>query len=200
MTNKRKALMTVLAAMLLVTMSVFGTLAYLTSTDAVVNTFTVGNVTITLDEADVDNSTDGADRDQANAYKLMPGHEYTKDPIVHVAAGSEECYLFVEVVDEIAAIQADKTVAAQMAENGWGKLGDAYANIFVYESTVTAEADKATDIPVFETFKIKGDVNNTTLAEYADKKITVTAYAVQKDGFDTAVAAWTAAFGTTAAQ
>lgn len=40
-------------AVLLVAASVMGTLAYLTSTDTVKNTFTVGKVAITLDEAEV---------------------------------------------------------------------------------------------------------------------------------------------------
>ena len=54
MKKKTKALMLVLCAVLLVTASVLGTMAYLTSTDQVVNTFTVGKVAITLDEAQVD--------------------------------------------------------------------------------------------------------------------------------------------------
>jgi len=63
--------------------SVFGTLAYLTATDTVTNTFTVGKVQITLDEAPVDangETTDG-DRVKKNNYHLLPGHEYDKDPI-----------------------------------------------------------------------------------------------------------------------
>ena len=81
MKKTKKALLLSLCAVMLVTASVLGTMAYLTSTDEVVNTFTVGNVAITLDETDVDNSTPGEnDRDQANEYKLMPGKEYVKDP------------------------------------------------------------------------------------------------------------------------
>ena len=192
MTNKRKALMTVLAAMLLVTMSVFGTLAYLTSTDSVENTFTVGNVTITLDEALVDANGktitgDGAARVDKNTYKLMPGHDYDKDPTVHVAANSEDCYLFVKVVDEIAAIQDTVTVANQMKANGW-TLIDTTNGIYVYgtdtEPTTVAKSTTINNVPVFTTFKIQGTVTNELIAQYKDKKITVTAYAVQKDGFE----------------
>ena len=57
MKKTKKALLLSLCAVMLVTASVLGTMAYLTSTDEVVNTFTVGNVAITLDETDVDNST-----------------------------------------------------------------------------------------------------------------------------------------------
>ena len=122
MKSKKKVFVTVLCAAALVVASVLGTMAYLTSQDAVENTFTVGKVAITLDEAKVTDAGDpvvGADRVKTNTYKLIPGHEYTKDPTVHVTAGSEDSWLFVKVVDEIAGIEADTTVAAQMAANGW---------------------------------------------------------------------------------
>ena len=197
MKKTSKALLLSLCAVLLVTASVLGTMAYLTSQDQVVNTFTVGNVAITLDEKDVDNSTPGEnDRDKANAYKLMPGHNYEKDPIVHVDANSEDCYLFVKVVNEIANIEAEKTVAQQMTEKGWFAV-DAANGIYVYttDKTNPAVVTKGSNITVFENFTIAGNVDNTTLATYADKTITVNAYAIQADGFagKTASEIWTAA-------
>lgn len=100
MKTKSKALLLTLCAVLLVAASVLGTMAYLTSKDEVVNTFTVGKVKITLDEAKV--STDGslvegADRVKANEYHLLPGHTYTKDPTVTVLEDSEESYVRLKV-------------------------------------------------------------------------------------------------------
>lgn len=95
MKTKSKALLLTLCAVLLVAASVLGTMAYLTSTDTVTNTFTVGKVEIKLDETDVTNPT-GA-RVTANSYKLMPGNTYTKDPTVTVKAGSEESYVRMKV-------------------------------------------------------------------------------------------------------
>jgi len=54
MKTKSKALLLALCAVLLVAASVLGTMAYLTSRAEVTNTFTVGSVSITLDEAPVD--------------------------------------------------------------------------------------------------------------------------------------------------
>lgn len=93
MKTTKKALLTVLCALLLVVVSVLGTIAYFTDSEAVTNTFTVGKVEITLDEKDVDDSTANKDRDTSNAYHLLPGQTYEKDPTVHVTAGSEECYV-----------------------------------------------------------------------------------------------------------
>lgn len=196
MKKTKKALLLSLCAVMLVTASVLGTMAYLTSTDEVVNTFTVGNVAITLDETDVDNSTPGEnDRDQANEYKLMPGKEYVKDPIVHVDADSEDCYLFVKVANEIADIEDTKTVLEQMGEHGWVAV-DGAEGVYVYtQNDVLAVVKGDTDVTVFDTFKVSGNVDNDTLASYTDKKIDVTAYAIQADGFDgkTASEIWTAA-------
>lgn len=191
MKTKSKALLLALCAVLLVAASVLGTMAYLTSRAEVTNTFTVGSVSITLDEAPVDangKETTGA-RVTANSYKLMPGHEYDKDPTIHVAQNSEDCWLFVQITDEIAAIQDADTIATQMAANGW-TLVDADANVYAHNAIAKA----GNNVVVFESFKIKGDVKNDALAAYANKTIKVIAYAVQADGFDTAAAAWTAAF------
>lgn len=95
--TKTKALLMSLCAVLLVAASVLGTMAYLTDSKDVKNTFTVGNVTITLDETDVDDSTPNKERDQANSYKLLPGHTYTKDPTVTVLAPSVASYVRMKV-------------------------------------------------------------------------------------------------------
>lgn len=194
----RKALMLVLSAIALVAISVGATVAYLTSTDTVTNTFTVGNVKITLDEADVDENgnleykedgTTPKERVKANTYKLMPGHTYTKDPTVHVATGSEDCWLFVKVENGISAIEGTTKIATQMAAKGW-TLVNGQTNVYAYNTTVSAGAN----VVVFESFTISGDADVTSkTANYANAEIEITAYAVQKDGFDTAVAAWTAA-------
>lgn len=95
MKTKSKALLLTLCAVLLIAASVLGTMAYLTSTDTVTNTFTVGKVEIKLDETDVTNPT--GPRVTANSYKLMPGTTYPKDPTVTVKAGSEESYVRMKV-------------------------------------------------------------------------------------------------------
>lgn len=97
MRSKNKALLLLLCAVLLVAVSVFGTLAYLTDHETVRNTFTVGSVGLKLDEADVKPDgtyeTDAAKRVQTNEYHLLPGHTYIKDPAVTVEKGSEEAYI-----------------------------------------------------------------------------------------------------------
>lgn len=194
MKKTRKALLLGVCAVLLVTASVLGTMAYLTATtDTITNTFTVGKVAITLDEAKVNpdgTPVAGADRVKANAYKLMPGSTYTKDPTVHVAADSEDSYVFVKVENGIANLEAtgDTTIAKQMETQGWS-LVTGETNIYAYKNTVAA----GTDVKVFETFKIADDANTKTeWNSITNAQVKITAYAIQADGFANAKAAWDA--------
>lgn len=198
MKTRCKALLLSLCAVLLVTVSVLGTMAYLTSQDTVVNSFTVGSVAITLDELDV-TKTDGS-RTDANTYHLLPGHKYDKDPTVHVKSVSEDSWLFVKVENDIAAYEAATeeggytSIADQIIANEWTKLAGV-DNVY-YKSY--AKNDAGADLVVFEKFQIADEANK--VKGWADitsdtTKVTVTAYAVQKDGFDTALAAWNVTFG-----
>jgi predicted ribosomally synthesized peptide with SipW-like signal peptide len=197
---KKKLLITlsvVACALLLVVGSIAGTIAYMTSkTELVKNTFTSGNVAITLDETKVDlygnplvddNGDLTGEKTMENQYKLIPGHTYTKDPTIHVAAGSEDCYLFVKVVNGLETILDDTTIAAQMAAKGWS-LVDGQANVYKYDSKVAANAN----VVVFDNFTIKDNavVSSYVTEQNADAVITVQAYAVQADGFDDAADAW----------
>ena len=108
--TKTKALLMSLCAVLLVAASVLGTMAYLTDRKDVKNTFTVGNVAITLDEAKVDDNGNAinkqgnrvtnladAERVPGNAYKLLPNHTYVKDPTVTVLKPSVASYVRMKV-------------------------------------------------------------------------------------------------------
>lgn len=217
MKTRTKALLIVLCATLLVAVTALTTIAWLTSIpDAVTNTFTFSdsdNIRITLDEADVDaygvlqHEEDGTtlkDRVKANEYKLLPGHEYIKDPTIHVKADSIDCYLFVTIKNDIEAIEADTKIAAQMAANGW-VIVEGYTDVYAYYGVaaegeespntlkkIEKDEDNDRDILVFEKFKIIDSADATELAKYAtttkDGKqnniITVNAYAVQADGFE----------------
>lgn len=191
--KSKKVLLTLCCAFALVAVTIVGTVAYLTSQDTVTNTFTVGNVAITLDEAKVDTAgayvTDENNRTDANSYHLLPGHTYIKDPIIHVASDSEDCWLFVKVENEISAIEdSSNTIADQMAANGW-TLVDGTTNIYARATTNQA----GENVVVFENFKISGTADAAAYKDAKDANITVTAYAVQADGFTSAADAWKAA-------
>ena len=201
MKTARKALILTLCAVLITAASVMGTLAYLTATDEVTNTFTVGKVDITLDETKVDTAgspVPSAAPVQQNAYHLLPGHTYTKDPTVHVDADSEDCYVFVKVENGIAAFESAEQgytpISQQILANGWTAL-DGVTGVY-YQTYAKGQTDR--DLEVFDNFKISGtadEVNGWSAITAASTKVVVNGYAVQMDGFDTAAAAWSATFG-----
>ena len=209
MKTKTKALGLVMAAVLLVTATIFGTMAYLTDTDEVVNKFTVGSVAIKLDEAPV--GTDGkaiaGDRVKANSYKLLPGHEYDKDPTVTVMQGSESSYVRMLVTISNASELKEVFGANFLPENyveGWDSATWIASGItenttdntityeFRYKETVAAPTADVVLDDLFESFTVPGTVDNDQLAKLSNMTITVVAHAIQADGFADANAAWTA--------
>lgn len=195
MKKAKKAILLVLCAALLVGASVAGTLAYMTSTAKVMNTFTIGNVNITLNETKVDldgKPVDGESPVTSNNYKLVPGATYTKDPTVHVAAKSEDSWIFVKVENGISAFEAETggdytNIADQITAKDWTAL-DGETGVYYKEYTSNTSV---VDLAVFEQFRIADSANDTEgWANVGDKQIVVTAYAIQKQGLDTVAAAW----------
>ena len=142
MKTKSKALLMTLCAVLLVAASVLGTMAYLTSTDEVENTFTVGNVKITLDEAKVnaDGVVSSNDRVKGNEYKLMPGHTYVKDPTVTVKAPSVDSYVRMKVTFNNAAAIIALCTDPEFADDGPTGIENAFPLIRMVKFV---EANKA---------------------------------------------------------
>lgn len=174
---KKKIIAIALCAALAVGGVVAGSLAFFTDTDTVTNNFTVGDIQIELDEAKVgadgqEITGEGAARVKENTYKLYPGKSYDKDPTVHIEADSENCYVFVTVKNDIAALECDETgcpkIADQMAAKGWHNLGVQKAGLDVYvycgtatqdhtEGVIVPQSTSETDLVVFEQFKIDGE-------------------------------------------
>lgn len=210
MKTKSKALLLTLCAVLLVAASMLGTMAYLTDNKTVTNTFTVGQVKIKLDEAKVDEAGNavGTDRVQSNSYKLLPGHTYTKDPMVTVLKDSEASYIKMTVTfskaKELDDIFAPNGADMTKIFNGYDKTSWTYKGNtkdtaadtrtyeFWYKEAVSApNTDVALDA-LFDSITVPGTITNEQLATIEGMTITVNAYAIQADGFANAEAAWAA--------
>lgn len=107
---KKKSVIMLLCALLIIGSVAFGTIAYLTDRATVTNKFTIGRVSIIVDEIEVDENgkpipnpeydpTNPGSGDpnlrteEENEYPLIPGRTYPKDPTLTVKAGSEESYV-----------------------------------------------------------------------------------------------------------
>lgn len=163
MKTRNKIMLLALCMVALIAVSVLGTMAYLTSTKTVTNTFTVGKVEITLDEAKV--GTDGkaltgdeAVRVMANTYKLMPNGKYDKDPTVTVKAGSEESYVRILVTATF-----DKELDYTKVPSNLDEIFTGYSSKWVRvgePKTSTTTNDKGVKVSVI-TYEYRYDTNDT---------------------------------------
>ena len=160
-----------------------GTVAWLVSKpDAIVNTFTIGDINAELTETAKTETTE---------FKIVPGVNITKNPVATVEAKSEDCYLFVQLTEEnwpafTEAGSSTRKVKYEI-ENGWTELEKG-----VYYREV-AKKDTDQPFPVLKDNKVT--VSNTLTKQEANAitaqpKLTVAVYAVQKEGMGSAADAW----------
>ena len=101
--NKKKMLALCICIAMLAIALIGGTMAYFTDDKEQTNTFTAGNVGITLDEAVVKEDGNGnliATEDRTSAaqtYRLYPAQKITKDPTITVASPSEATYVAAKI-------------------------------------------------------------------------------------------------------
>ena len=172
---KKKTLVTALALVLVVCCAVGGVLAWLTDkTEAVVNTFTVGDINITLAET-------------PKEYKMVPGNDIAKDPTVTVEANSEACWLFVKVEKSA---NFDTFMTCAIADD-WTQLPGVDGVYYRQVAATTADVEYA--VLADNQVSVKDNVTKTMLNGLTEKTqptLTFTAYAVQKDNVASAADAW----------
>lgn len=175
-----KTFIGMLALVLVIGCAVSGTTAWLaTRSDSIVSTYTYGDINITLTET----------TPETEPIRIIPGVDIKKDLKVTVKANSVDCWLFIKV--EKAGTFVENKVTYSVDE-GWTKGdGERIPEDVYYRTvdTVTTDTDfnvlKDNIIAVSEELT-KEDIEHIT----NQPTLTVTAYAVQKDGIDTAADAW----------
>ena len=210
--RKSKSLIVIICVLALLLTTVVGTLAWLTDKEEVKNTFTVGKIDLELKESPVDENGKKTDGTGAEKYQLIPGRTIDKDPTVTVKGGSEECYVRmlvnVENYDKLKTAMAKAKVNKYGTENlsvvdgdmvrldllvnGWDenvwKFERFDKNTFSYEfryvGTVAESASDTGLAPLFTTVTIPGTLNNDEMKLLEDVSITVTAQAIQAEGFE----------------
>lgn len=171
---KKKIVLTVTALTLVLCFAVAGTLAWLVAhTDPVTNTFTVGDINITLTESTTE-------------YKMVPGNTISKDPTVTVKAGSEACWLFVKV-EKSANFDNFMTYSI---DSGWTELTG--VDGVYYREVGAATVDESYSVLAGNKVTVMDTVtkDDLTADDFKQPTLTFTAYAVQKDNITTATAAW----------
>lgn len=201
--STNKLLIAAICMLLILNLSIFTTLAWMTDTSKVTNTFTVGKVDIELQETDVDE--DG--KTDENEYHLIPGQEYVKDPTMTVLKNSEDAYLRMIMTvhgwDAVEEVMKDNDIKNFFAFlGGWDKNEWRYIQITENPNTNTASFEFRYKEPVggfdddgkginkilpalFDKLKVPGSLTIEDLAKLHDAgfKMVIEGHAIQSAGF-----------------
>lgn len=187
--KKFKLITLILAVSMLLTGVLGGTIAWLVDkTDPVVNTFTYGDINIDLEETPTPDDDDNPD---TNEYEMIPGEEITKDPKVTVNTDSKASWLFVKLVKSD---NFDDFMEYEITD-GWFPLTDEQGNIvtgvYFREQTEVTDQDVVIEVIKDNKVRVKESVTKEMLnaldpegADATYPTLTVTAYAVQRSGFE----------------
>lgn len=176
--NKKKIVSMALALVLAVGAGIGGTLAWLKAeTGAVTNTFSFGNIDLTLTET-------------KEEYVIVPGVEIHKDPRVTVFTpdGYKDVpsYVFLTVEEQNWPEKVTYTI-----DKAWTKLSEG-ENVWYQEVTPTADG-VALNVLDGDKVLVGSDLTKAEVESSRNKgetKLIFKAYAVQKAGFDTPADAW----------
>ena len=202
--TKRKIAIAIAAAALAGTCAIGGTLAWLTATDEKTNSFTVGNVDVTVTESNEDGN-----------YTVAPGVQTEKDPKITVTANSVDSYVFVKVTNGTEGLitpyenidgEYTALAAANTQDGNWTYVTTDTDGSFIYVYTgskatdgVVSFAAAATELDtIFESVMLDEDyvAPDDSMTNEIDGDITVKAYAIQAASFDSWQDAYDALVGT----
>ena len=188
---KKKITAIALVVCLVAVAVVGGSLAYFTDEEKATNTFTVGNVDITLTEP----------KWVEEKATLIPGREIAKDPTITVKETSQRAYTFLKVQlseDFMKLIQTYYGENYNFATNfakvvgDWFILPEGYAPKVMSSDLsagyvilgVLSPKDPGESVVYFEGVKIPADVDGDMIDLDGTYEIYLTAYAIQAEGFE----------------
>ncbi|MDY5564655.1 MAG: TasA family protein [Candidatus Limivicinus sp.] len=189
---KKKITAIALVVCLVAVAVVGGSLAYFTDTDKATNTFTVGNVDITLTEP----------KWVEEKATLIPGREIAKDPTITVEETSQRAYTFmkVQLSDDFAQLIADYATAQKINPNDETQMKALIAawfsstvqpKIMEYSLTenyvilgVLSPKDPGQSVTYFDAITVPAEVVGSMIKADGTYEIYITAYAIQAEGFE----------------
>ena len=200
--KKKKTLLA--AVILLLIFVVGGAIAYFTDTETKTNTFTIGNVDITLTEDGWDALPDSNSNNiPDDAEDMLPGKSVTKDPVVNNVSTKTPAYVFVKVEVPCTSIVAPATTSEEIfvytLNAGWTELsseavactsGGTATHVYYYGSngtlTTLAKAANAstptpTTNPVFSSIMLRTTLKGNEGLD-TQKQVVVTGYGIQTEG------------------
>ena len=196
--NNKKKILIIVLAVLLVVATIGTTIAWLTRTNSITNSFSVGSFEYpTTDPTDptetisIQSHLYEPSWDPTAAHKLLPGVTFAKDPYVGIGAGSEDAQVYVYVQNNMSSkvyFTLNSGWEAVSGETTAGSANGTYTSgLFKYTAGLTASStdDVWTSTPVFSSVVIADNANGTDfeVAQGQSTDIIVSSFIHQaKDG------------------
>lgn len=158
--------------------AVGGTAAWLAAkSEPIASTFTFGDIDITLTETD-----------HQEQIKIIPGVDIKKALKVTVQADSVDCWLFVKVVQAGTFVDGKVTY---FIDDGWTKGDGSIPEGVYYREVKGVTADEVFPVLKDDKITVSKELTKQEIQNIASNPtLTFTAYAVQKEGINTAADAW----------
>jgi len=194
----------VVIALLLLVMVAFvgGTVAYLTATSSVDNTFTVGSFAVpTTDPVTgqtkaINNYVDEPSWIDGDVHKLLPGASFDKDPYIGIGAGSEDAAVYAYVENNF----TNPGKVYFTINSGWtavsgtttaGIPANSYTSgLFKYTAGLSDadddNEDKWTSTPLFSSIDVTNDATAADFEVAQNEVPTITVHSFLHQAFDPA--------------
>lgn len=156
--------------------------------EQVVNTFAGGTISVKLDEAPVDEKGHKifGDRVAGNSYKYVAGSVLDKDPTPTVLKGSDECYVFLCIENDL-----NDLFSLNINTEKWTLVAkEDGKSLYAYFTRIDAsKADEdVTPEPIFTKVTVSQDLTADDIEALGERQLAVTAYAVQTEALSASAA------------
>ena len=182
----KKSVLILCCAVLVLLAVIGGTMAFFTDAETKVNTFTVGDLDITLSESSWDDVSDG---------KLMiPGYKTEKNPTVTAVEGDSYMRLSLEFVSKDETVMSDERVAKIMQtinfegnrgvnDNAFSKDDSRSTGTKHYYNYIGKFSEGA-EVVLFDSVSIPSEWNQEDMNTLGEYEIVIRAEAIQYENFN----------------
>ena len=168
----QKLTVVLLSVILVLCCTIGGTLAWLSAeSQTVTNTFTVGDINISLAETTGEN------------YKILPGGESDKNPEVTVQLGSEKCYVYV-LIDNTVVLNNAVVATPDISADDWQVVQTSGTKTLYRYKEVVDAMDAEKTLPVFTKVTYADTISKDDITTLTNTKIIINAFAHQSENID----------------
>ncbi len=169
-----------------------GAIAFFTDTKSKTNTFTIGNVEITLTEPNWSETDSNSNGVPDAAENLMPGDSVAKDPTI-TNVGSNDAYVFAKVVMPCTTDTTPEEIFTYTTNSGWYLMNNGTCSsgsatkIYAYGTsssmtTLPPTSGSNSTAALFSSVSINSTIDGSESNLTGNQDVVVTGYAIQTTG------------------